>query len=99
PHWVVTQFNRMDGNALDQRQQDFHLSVNFSNGAGMEPGINTNVEIIRAPFTLNSARGARILPGRYDYNEYFLYYRTSNASHFGSNVRYSIGPFYGGYRR
>jgi Domain of unknown function (DUF5916)/Carbohydrate family 9 binding domain-like len=99
PHWFVTQSNRTDGNALDQRQQDFHLSINLSNGAGVEPGVNTNVEVIRTPFTLNSARGARILPGRYEYNEYFFYYRTNGASRLASNLRYSIGPFYGGYRR
>ena len=99
PHWIVQQSNRLDGNSLDQRQQDFHLSINLANGAGMEPGVNTNVEVIRTPFTLNSARGARILPGRYEYNEYFFYYRTNGASRLASGLRYSIGPFYGGYRR
>jgi len=99
PHWIVQQSNRLDGNALDQRQQDFHLSINLSNGAGMEPGVNTNLEVIRTPFTLNSARGARILPGRYEYNEYFFYYRTNGASRLASGLRYSVGPFYGGYRR
>ncbi|HTI44073.1 MAG TPA: DUF5916 domain-containing protein [Vicinamibacterales bacterium] len=99
PHWIMQQSNRLDGNALDQRQQDFHLSINLSDGAGIEPGINTNVEVIRAPFVLNNARGARILPGRYEYNEYFFYYRTNGASRLASNFRYSIGPFYGGYRR
>jgi len=99
PHWVVTQFNRSEGHALDQRQQDLHLSVNFQNGATFEPGVNTNVEIIRTPFTLNAARKAVILPGRYEYPEYFAYYRTNGAGRIGSGVRYSVGPFYGGYRR
>jgi hypothetical protein len=99
PHWFVQQSNRLDGNALDQRQQDFHLSISLANGAGIEPGVNTNLEVIRTPFTLNAARGARILPGRYEYNEYFFYYRTNGASRLASGVRYSIGPFYGGYRR
>jgi hypothetical protein len=99
PHWVVTQFNRADDHALDQRQQDFHLSVNLSNGANFEPGVNTNVEVIRTPFTLNSARGVKIQNGRYEYNEYFFQYRTNGASRLASNFRYGIGPFYGGYRR
>jgi hypothetical protein len=99
PHWVVAQSNRVDGNALDQRQQDFHLSITLSDGAALEPGVNTNVEVIRTPFTLNTARGARILPGRYEYNEYFIYYRTSGAARLASGLRYSIGPFYDGYRR
>ena len=59
PHWVVTQFNRADGRALDQRQQDFHFPINFANGSFVEIGTNTNLEVIRTPFTLNSARGAR----------------------------------------
>jgi len=99
PHWVVAQSNRIDGNALDQRQQDFHLSISMSDGATIEPGMNTNLEVIRTPFTLNAARGARILPGRYEYNEYFIYYRTNGAARLASGVRYSVGPFYGGYRR
>ena len=99
PHWVLTQFNRSSGRALDQRQQDFHLSINMQDGSGIEPGINTNVEVIRTPFTLNAARNAVVLPGRYEYPEYFVYYRTNGAEHLGSGFRYSIGPFYGGYRR
>jgi hypothetical protein len=30
---LVQQSNRLDGNALDQRQQDFHLSISLANGA------------------------------------------------------------------
>jgi hypothetical protein len=99
PHWVMTQFNRAGTYDLDQRQQDFHLSIQMSNGSNFEPGVNTNVEVIRVPFTLNSARGATIQNGRYEYNEYFFQYRTNNSSRLASNFRYGIGPFYGGYRR
>ena len=99
PHWVVSQSNRIDGGALDQRQQDFHLSINMQSGAGIEPGVNTNLEIIRTPFVLNGARGAKIQDGRYEYNEYFVWYRTNGASRLGSSLRYGIGRFYGGYRR
>jgi hypothetical protein len=99
PHWVVSQSNRIDGYALDQRQQDFHLAINMQSGASMEPGVNTNVEIIRTPFTLNSARGARIPVGRYEYNDYFFWYRTNGASQFGSSFRVGTGEFYGGHRR
>ena len=99
PHWEFRQFNHADGGALDQRQQDFHLMVQFSNGANMEPGVNTNLEVINTPFTLNSARGVKIQNGRYEYNEYFIQYRHNGASRFGTSARYGIGPFYGGYRR
>ena len=73
--------------------------IQFSNGSNMEPGVNTNVEVIRTPFTLNAPRGVRIQNDRYEYNEYFLQYRTSGTSRFGTSSRYGIGPFYGGYRR
>ena len=69
PHWVLVQSNRADGRGLDLRQQDFHFAINFANGSFVEPGANTNLEVIRAPFTLNEARGATIQPGRYEYDE------------------------------
>jgi hypothetical protein len=99
PHWVLTQFNQADGRALDQRQQDFHLQIAFSNGGSIEPGANTNVEVIRVPFALNSSRGVRIPVGRYEFTEYFLNYRANDSARVSSTARYSIGPFYGGYRR
>ena len=99
PHWVMQQSDQADGGGLDQRQQDFHFMVQFANGSNMEPGVNTNLEVIRTPFTLNSARGVKIQNGRYEYNEYFIQYRHSGASKFGTSARYGIGPFYGGYRR
>ncbi len=99
PHWVLVQSNRADGSGLDLRQQDFHFSINFANGSFLEPGANTNVEIIRTPFILNSGRGVRILPGRYEYTEYFLTYRPDDSARASVGLRYGIGPFYGGYKR
>ena len=99
PHWVIAQFNRQDGGALDQRIQDFHFPVNFANGAFIEGGVNTNVEVIRTPFTLNSSRGARIQNGRYEYSEYFLTYRANDSAKLSSGARYGIGRFYDGYKR
>jgi hypothetical protein len=98
PHWVFVQSDRSDGRGLDLRQQDFHFSINFANGSFLEPGANTNVEIIRTPFTLNGARGATIQPGRYEYTEYFLTYRANDAARASMGVRYSVGEFYGGYK-
>jgi Domain of unknown function (DUF5916)/Carbohydrate family 9 binding domain-like len=99
PHWVFVQSNRADGSGLDLRQQDFHFSINFANGSFLEPGANTNVEIIRTPFTLNSGRGVKIPAGRYEYTEYFLTYRPNDSARASMGLRYGIGPFYGGYKR
>jgi hypothetical protein len=99
PHWVLVQSMRADGSGVDLRQHDFHFPLNFSNGSFLEVGTNTNYEVIRTPFMLNSARGARVLPGEYSYNEYFMTYRPNDAARFSTGLRYGIGPFYGGYKR
>jgi hypothetical protein len=99
PHWVLVQSNRADGSGLDLRAQDFHFPVNFSNGSFVEAGVNSNLEEIRTPFTLNSARAARIDRGRYAYDEYFITYRPNDSARFSTGLRYGIGRFYGGYKR
>jgi len=99
PHWVISQFNRQDGGALDQRVQDFHFPINFANGGFVEGGVNTNLEVIRTPFKLNSARGSEVGNGRYEYSEYFVTYRPNDAAIFSSGLRYGIGKFYDGYKR
>jgi hypothetical protein len=99
PHWVFTQFDRKNGGALDQRVQDLHFPANFANGAFLEVGMNTNLEVIRTPFALNSARGARVANGRYEYSEYFITYNASDAARFSSGGRYAFGRFYDGYKR
>ena len=99
PHWVLVQSNRADGSGLDLRQQDFHFPLNFSNGAFLEVGKNTNLEVIRTPFVLNSARGARVFSGEYAYDEYFVTYRPNDSARFSTGLRYGIGDFYGGYKR
>ena len=99
PHWVLVQSDRAGGGGLDLRQQDFHFSINFANGSFVEPGANTNVEVIRTPFTLNGSRKVIIPPGRYEYTEYFLTYRPDDSARTSMGVRYSVGKFYGGYKR
>ncbi len=99
PHWQTDTFTRQDDRSLDSRQQDFHLPFFLSNGGFGEVGANTNVEVIRTPFALNSSRGATITAGRYQYTEFFLTAGGSGAARFAPSARYSIGRFYNGYRR
>ena len=63
PHWQMDMFTRRDGVGLESRYQDFHLPFNFHDGGFLEIGVNPNVEEIRVPFTINSARGVRVDPG------------------------------------
>jgi hypothetical protein len=65
----------------------------------MEIGINPNVEVVRKPFTVNSARGVRVNPGRYEFNEFFIFWNTNAAKRLSFNNRFSTGDFYDGHRR
>ena len=38
-------------------------------------------------------------PGRYEFNEYFVFWNTNSAARLSLNSRYSTGRFYDGYRR
>jgi hypothetical protein len=99
PHWQADVFVRQNGAGLESRYQDFHLPFAFQDGSNMEMGINPNVEVVRSPFTINSSRGVRVNPGRYEFNEYFAFWNTNSAARVSFNNRYSIGRFYDGYRR
>ena len=99
PHWQTDSFTRQDDRTLDSRQQDFHLPFFLSNGGFLEIGANTNVEVIRTPFALNPARGAIVDRGRHEYTEYFATYAGNGAARVTPSLRYSVGEFYGGYRR
>jgi hypothetical protein len=92
-------FTRQDDGSFDQRLQDFHLPLTFSDGGFAEMGWNTNIEVIRVPFTWNGARGAVIQPGRYEYTEYFGFYFGNGSARLTPSFRYSVGEFYNGYKR
>jgi hypothetical protein len=98
PHWQVENFARREG-GLESRYMDWHWPVTFHNSTFIEIGVNPNVEVIRDSFPINSRRNIRVLPGRYEFNEYFLLANTNAAAPVSFNTRYSIGDFYNGYRR
>jgi hypothetical protein len=99
PHWQVDLFSRQDGAGLESRYQDFHWPFAFQDSSSMEVGINPNVEVVRKPFTINTARGVQVEPGRYEFNEYFIFWNTNSAKLLSFNNRFSTGEFYDGYRR
>ena len=99
PHWQMDTFVKRDGTGLESRYQDWHLPFNFNDGAFVEIGVNPNVEEIREPFTINSARGVLVKPGRYEFNEWFGLWNTNNSARFSFTSRLSIGDFYDGTRR
>ena len=98
PHWQVENFTRRGG-GLESRYMDWHWPLTFHNSSFVEVGINPNIEVISNPFTINSRRNIQVLPGRYEFNEYFLLANSNAAAPLAFNTRYSIGEFYDGYRR
>ena len=60
--------------------------------------MNRNREGNVTPFTLNSARGVKVAPGTYDFNEYFALYRSNNAKRVSFETRVSVGDLYNGTR-
>jgi len=99
PHWQFETFLRRDGDGLESRYQDWHWPLNFEDGGFFEVGVNPNVEVVREEFTVNNALDIKVNPGRYEFNEWFLLWRTNSSARFSFSSRYSTGEFYDGYRR
>ena len=99
PHWNVDMFTSQADGSLESRYQDFHFPLNFQDGTFFEAGVNPNVEVIKTPFTINSTRGVRVNPGRYEFDEYFILVNSNPSAPFAMGARYSNGEFYDGYRR
>ncbi len=98
PHWQLDLFRRREGGGLESRYQDWHLPFSFHNSTFVEIGVNPNVEVIRQPFTINSARAVSVDPGRYAFNEYFVLWNSNSSAKVSFNGRYSVGDFYDGRR-
>jgi hypothetical protein len=99
PHAQFDAFHRQDGGAVESRYLDFHFPITFQDSSNMEIGVNPNVEVVTERFRLNTARDVWVEPGRYEFNEYFIFWNTNAAARLSLNSRYAIGPFYDGYRR
>jgi hypothetical protein len=99
PHWQFDAFTRQHDTGLESRYQDFHFPLSFQDGSQLEIGVNTNVEVVRTPFTVNTLRRVAVNPGRYEFDEYFVFWNTNSAARLSLNSRYSTGEFYDGHRR
>ncbi len=99
PHWEFEMARLQEDGDLDQQFHGFHLPFSLSNGGFAEFGVNSNVEVIPVPFTLNPARNAVVLPGRHEFTEYFAVFNGDPSARVTPAIRYSFGTFYGGYKR
>ena len=98
PHYHFERFERRDGTGVESQYFDWHLVLMFNDSGFFEGGVNHNREGNVAPFTLNSARGVRVQPGVYDFDEYFVLYRSNNAKKVSYETRVSTGDLYNGTR-
>lgn len=99
PHLHFDQFDRHADGGTESRYFDWHLVLSMNDSGFFETGVNRNLEGNVQPFLLNSARGVRVAPGRYDFDEYFVLFRSNNAARLSFEARYSTGGLYDGSRR
>jgi len=99
PHWEFDMFTRQHDGRLDTRFIGYHWNFNFQDGSNAEVGVNQYAEDVPIAFTINRTTGTRVTAGRYDYPEYFGFWRTNEAARVSMVTRANIGPFYDGDRR
>ena len=97
PHVPVEYILNANGQ-LETRGIDYHVIVELQNGAHFEPGVNTSLERLVAPFVINRRKNIVIPPGVYRFHEYMLTVRTDASRRASVNLRYLAGPFYTGYK-
>ena len=99
PHIQVENFTQRNGGGLASRYMDWHWPITLQNSTFIEVGTNPNVEVLDNPFTINSRRAIKVLPGRYEFKEHFVLANTNSAAKLSFNLRYGTGDFYDGYKR
>ena len=97
-HFEVNNVSRLKGD-LQSRFIGWHLNLNLQDGSGGEIGVNPQTENLVVPFEINRRRGISIPVGRYDYNEWFAFWRTNGSAPLSFYGRWSVGNFYDGYKQ
>jgi hypothetical protein len=95
PHYEWHNIQRSNGD-LESRYVDYHVLFRFQDGASSEPGINVNVEQLTTPFVVNRRRNIVLQPGRYEFDEFFVWYQPDPSKTVGLTGRFAIGEFYSG---
>ena len=97
PHWQIVNITR-PGGAFDSRYYDYHVPFTFQDSTFVEIGVNSNIEQLADPFTINTRRGITIPVGLYKYDEYFATMTTNPGAPLSFSGRWGIGRFYDGYK-
>ena len=83
------------GRRLETKYVDYHLPLNFQNGAFIEIGINPTLEYPSQAFRIS---GLTIEPRQYKFNESFVLANTDSSRRLSANLRWAAGRFYSGYK-
>ncbi len=94
PHWQLDYVLDSTGR-LQTRYIDYHLPIQFQNGAMIEMGKNPTLEYFSQPFSIS---GTAITPRQYKFDEYFILGNTDTSRRLAANGRWSTGRFYSGYK-
>ena len=97
-HFEISNVSRLAG-GLQSRFIGWHLNVNLQDGSSGEIGVNPQSENLVVPFLINRRRGFSVPVGRYDYNEWFAFWRTNGSAPLSFGGRWSVGNFYDGYKQ
>jgi hypothetical protein len=96
PHVVIDYASNQTG-SFESKYIDYHFPITFQNGSWVEIGKNASVEVLKRPFRVNSNK-ASVPAGIYDYPEWFMTGRLDQSRRVFPTFRWSVGPFYTGYR-
>jgi hypothetical protein len=78
PHIELDLFLQQDDGTLETSYQGYHWNFNFQDGSNAEFGVNRMIEDVPETFTINKSTGTVVNPGRYEYPEYFAFWRRTN---------------------
>jgi hypothetical protein len=95
PHWQPDYVADSSTGHLETKFNDFHLPLDFQNGAQIEMGRNPTVDSLSQPFTIS---GTAVTPREYKFNDYFILGNTDMSRRLSANGRLSAGRFYSGYK-
>jgi hypothetical protein len=96
PH-SATEYNVGPDGKLDTRYLDYHLRLNFQDGASVELGVNPSYERVTRPFRIG--RDVEVPIGAYGFKEWFASGNTDTGRNISFNGRFGTGGFYGGYKK
>ena len=96
PHFEYSGYTDSDGE-LVSRYANMHFSFRHQGGANFEFGYNNSIENTSEAFAIHPT--TTVLPGRHEYDEWFVMLFSNPSRPLSLNARFDTGTFYSGTRR